>query len=225
MIHECYSIEYPSKLLLCLGCLCNTTLILIVFTAYIVYDFDFISSNMLNHVWYNGTITVLILLVHAIWAHMIWVLSIPPFYDLVIAYSGILLLIVAWVMDVVVPVLPDPGDLHGKFCIIVVIGCTINFLASVYLLPNGRGYKRAMGFLGFLGFLSSSTWYFSRILQSDISNVLTEPFMETVAYLSYLCSLLIAFLWVLLSYMGMGSKIISISHFHKAGCPPLLSFQ
>jgi hypothetical protein len=171
---------------------------------YFVYDFEFISSNMLNHVWYNATITVLILIVHAIWAHMIWVLSIPPHYDLVIALTGILILVIAWVMEVVVPVLPDPDDLHGIFCIIFVLGCAINFLASLYLLPEGVEYKRAMGTLGFLGVLSSSIWYFSRISQNDISNVLTEPFMEIFAYLSYLCSLLVAFFWILLSYMGWG---------------------
>ena len=133
----------------------------------------------------------------------------PPFYSLIAAYTGVFLLIISWVMEVVVPVEPDPLDTHGKFCIVFITGCTINVFSSLLLLPakaHDMYYKYVMGALGGFSVLVSLTWYIWRIVNDkfNIQDTISleifqhlQPFFEIIAYISYLVSLLIGIDWTI----------------------------
>ncbi len=79
----------------------------------------FISENMLYVIWYCATITMLFLIEHVVWMYVLWVEStdkVFPFWRLGVAYLGVLVACVLWVMEVMVPMEPNVGGLHSLFC-------------------------------------------------------------------------------------------------------------
>ena len=103
----------PNKILLQIGLYSTTLHILLQLTMFFHSGkFLFISYNMLYYDWFNGSITVLFFVEHAVWLHVLWTLARPPYLSLIITYIAVMLIIIAWTMEVVVPVEQDPVDLH-----------------------------------------------------------------------------------------------------------------
>jgi hypothetical protein len=73
------SIHRPNKTLLQIGVY---SVILHILLQLIMFFYRrryvFISSNMACYEWFNGSITVLFLIEHAVWLHMLWTLARPP---------------------------------------------------------------------------------------------------------------------------------------------------
>jgi hypothetical protein len=136
---------------------------------------------------------MLFLIEHIVWMNLLWI-SVEPdefSWGLLLAYTGILIASVAWVMEVVVPVEPDPFDLHGQFCIVFVVGCFVNLNASVVVLPGsgqglGDAYRYVIAFLGIASVLVAMLWYLLRIVKAGFSN---EPALELSSYVLYLGAL------------------------------------
>jgi hypothetical protein len=163
----------------------------------------FISYNMLNYEWFNGSITVLFLIEHAVWLHMLWMLARPPYFSLGVAYTAVLLLTIAWIMEVVVPVDPDPYDYHGKFCIVFVFGSVFNCVGSLWLLPGKAqgvdpSYKYIISITTVIAILASAAWLGVRLLNGIVEKVtedtknhifLHEPSLEITSYNMYLAGL------------------------------------
>ncbi len=124
--------------ILCLGCICLCTHWIILLVMFFVSGTEFISEILLNTIWYSGLMTMCFLIDHMAWVYVLWVLSCepPPYWRLTIAYIGILVACISWVMDTVVPLQPNPMHLHSTFCQIFIVGCLINLMGSVLSLPG-----------------------------------------------------------------------------------------
>ena len=73
------SIHRPNKTLLQIGVYSVTLHILLQLIMFFYKQrYVYISSNMLYYEWFNGSITVLILIEHTVWLHMLWTLARPP---------------------------------------------------------------------------------------------------------------------------------------------------
>ena len=193
----------PSRVLLLIGVYSTTLHILLQLIMFFYKGkYEFISYNMLNYDWYNGSITVLFFVEHAVWLHVLWTLARPPYHSLVITYIAVMLIIIAWTMEVVVPVEPDPLDLHGKFCIVFIVGCTLNCIGSLWLLPGkAQGvdptYKHLIAITTGVAVLASLIWYGKRVANGigtakneDFSRfTVHEPSLEITSYSMYLAGL------------------------------------
>jgi hypothetical protein len=193
----------PNKIILLIGVYSTALHILLqLIMFFYLAKFNFISYNMLYYEWYNGSITVLLYIEHAVWLHILWTLARPPYISLIITYAAVLVIIIAWTMEVVVPVEPDPFDYHGKFCIVFVIGSTVNCIGSLYLLPGkAQGvdptYKTLCSITTGIAVLASAIWYGKRVANGigRANNVdftsfnLHEPSFEITSYSMYLAGL------------------------------------
>lgn len=182
-------------------CLCSHMIILLV--MFFVSGCQFVSEILLHTIWYSGTMTMLFLIEHVAWVYVLWVLSCepPPYWRLTIAYLGVLLAIISWVMEIVVPINPNIMGLHSKFCIVFVVGCLINLIGSVLSLPGSvtvGSFKTIMIGFGGLAVSSCAAWYGARTVGKHSGH---EPTLEIVAYLSYLSSLLTGFIWALQTHV------------------------
>ena len=208
--------QEPNQTILKIGIASITLHIFILLVMFFNSKYEYISNNMLNYIWFNASITVLLLIDHTVWLHLLWDLAHAPFYTLstaytgvlILAYTGVLILVIAWVMEVVVPVEPDPIDLHGKFCIVFVIGCIINVIGSIILLvktlKKSTYFRYIMYFFGLGAVVTSLFWYTWRTLNKtfhlDNSQFITtlshfEPLLELTAYIMYLLVLLTGIMW------------------------------
>jgi hypothetical protein len=199
--------QEPNQTILKTGIASITLHIFILLVMFFYSKYQFISYNMLNHIWFNATIAVLLLIDHAVWLHLLWDLALAPFYSLLTAYTGVLILVIAWVMEVVVPIEPDPVDLHGKFCIVLVIGCIINLIGSILILVQSLKkftyFRFIMYFFSIFSIVNSLLWYIWRILNMHYhfadSFIKTlphlEPSLELTAYIMYLIVLLTGIMW------------------------------
>ena len=206
-LNQLKSLENPNKVLIQIGVLSVLVHILILLTMFFYSKFSYISNNMLNYEWFNGTITILLLIEHAVWLHLLWCLAGNNYYNLTIAYVGVLLLTISWVMEVVVPVIPDPFDHHGKFCIAFVFGCVVNLFSSLLLMPShntDNSYKYIISILGIFAVISSAIWYAWRIVNdkfkiTDATKLQQferlEPFFEITAFTAYLAGLGVGLDW------------------------------
>jgi hypothetical protein len=198
--YEPIQLNRPNKTLLTIGVYCVTLHILLLLIMFFYSKFLFISYNMLYYAWYNGSITVLFLIEHTVWLHMLWTLARPPYISLIITYTAVLLLTIAWVMEVVIPVEPDPFDHHGHFCIVFVVGCTINIIGSMWVFPGKQQgvdttYKYIISTLTAIAVLASAIWYMTRSINKIFGEVqdpivsVHEPTLEIISYCTYLAGL------------------------------------
>jgi hypothetical protein len=194
----------PNTTLVTIGVYSIPLHILLLLTMFFYSKFSFISCNMLDYAWFNGTITVLLLIEHAVWLHLLWTLARPPYISLIITYTGVLLLTIAWIMEVVIPVVPDPSDYHGQFCIVFVVGSAINIIGSLWVLP-GRNqgvdstYKYTISLTTVIAVLASAVWYITRVINGIIGDksgdathsvpIIHEPTLEITSYCMYLAGL------------------------------------
>lgn len=194
----------PNKTLLQIGVYSVMLHILLLLIMFFHRErYVYISSNMLYYEWFNGSITVLFLIEHAVWLHMLWTLARPPYFSLVITYTAVLLQTIAWTMEVVIPVDPDPYDYHGQFCIVFVIGSILNCVGSLWLLPGKAqnvdpNYKYIISTTTAIAVLASATWYGVRLINGIVEKVtmdtknhifLHEPSFEITSYSMYLAGL------------------------------------
>lgn len=187
--------------LLLIGCASVGSHLVILVAMFLANGRRFVSEYMMDIIWYCATITMLFLIEHAVWLYVLWVVSRPPFlWRLGVAYFGVLVACVSWVMEVVVPMVPNVGKLHSIFCMIFIVGCLINLVASVLLvlpgkvqgvvllLPPARGdYKGLMMAWCWLAVVCCGIWYVTRLVHAPVVH---EPTLEIVAYSSYLAGLL-----------------------------------
>ena len=125
--------------LLLIGCASVGSHLVILVAMFLANGRRFVSEYMMDIIWYCATITMLFLIEHAVWLYVLWVVSRPPFWwRLGVAYFGVLVACVSWVMEVVVPMVPNVGKLHSIFCMIFIVGCLINLVASVLLVLPGK---------------------------------------------------------------------------------------
>ena len=186
----------PNKSLLTIGVYCVYLHILLLSTMFFYSKFSYISCNMLDYAWFNGSITVMLLIEHAVWLHVLWTLARPPYRSLVLTYTAVLLLTIAWIMEVVIPVYPDPFDYHGQFCIVFVVGCAVNAIGSMWVLPGKEQgvdstYKYTISVMTAIAISASAIWYLTRIINGTIENsiIVHEPTLEIVSYCMYLAGL------------------------------------
>ena len=193
----------PNKLLLDIGCISITAHLLILLTMYFASGYQWISYLMLYHEWFAGTVTVLLLIEHSVWLHLLWDSAYPPYYSLGLAYIGVLLSVTCWVMELIIPTEPDPKGLHPWFCILFIAGCALNVSGSLILLPGKShgmdpSYKYIFGFLGLAAVLTSAIWFTWWMVKASVH--LTgvwhiEQTFQIVAYSTYLTGLSVVLNW------------------------------
>jgi hypothetical protein len=191
-----YKINTPNKTLLQIGQYSVLLHIQILLTMYFYSGYNYISCAMFNFEYFNGTISMLLIIEHAVWLHVLWTLGRPPYHSLFVSYLGVFVLTSAWIMEVVVPIEPDPFRHHVLYAIIFVAGCMINLFASLQLLPGNRqgvdaSYKYLGGFIGLMGVLSSLTWFGIWLLRrlTDIkTDWRIESFLQITGYTTYLAA-------------------------------------
>ncbi len=205
MYHPIYfkPIKKGNKVLLNIGFLSVTVHLLILLTMYFASGYQWISYLMLENEWFAGTVTVLFLIEHAVWLHLLWVIADPPYYSLGLAYIGVLLSIISWVMELVIPTEPDPKGLHPWFCILFVAGCVLNIGGSLSLLPGKShgidpSYKYIFGFLGLIAVLTAAAW-FTFFMTKNSMNLSgkwhIEQTFQIVAYSTYLAAICVGLNW------------------------------
>jgi hypothetical protein len=192
-----HQITPPNKILLQIGLYSILLHIQILLTMYFYSKFNYISCAMADFDYFNGSISVLLLIEHAVWLHLLWTLGSPPYHSLFVSYLGVLVLTSAWIMEVVVPIDADPHNQHLIFAIIFVAGCMINLFASLQLLPGKRqgvdaSYISICKFIGLTGVLTSLTW-FSIWLLLRLIDIQTDwrimSFMQITGYTTYLAAM------------------------------------
>ncbi len=97
--------------LLWIGCGSVASHLVVLVTMYFVSGRVFVSENMLKIIWYCASMTMFFLIEHVVWLYVLWVESSEPypFWWLGVAYFGVLVACVSWVMEVVVPMVPNVG--------------------------------------------------------------------------------------------------------------------
>ena len=112
-----------------------------------------------------------------------------------------------WIMEIIIPVEPDPLGLHASFCIYFVVGCSVNILGSLFLLPGKQqgqdtSYKYLIGILGGVALICSLLWFLWWYIKNtlNIHNEYTDNWhmqqvFQVVAYNAYLTAMAVGFNW------------------------------
>jgi hypothetical protein len=182
----------------CLGLVGSISLtahIIILVAMYFQGTHLLISHNLIKYVWYAATTTMLFIIEHAVWLNLLWISAEPGefSYFLLAAFAGVLLATVSLLVDVVVPVEPDPQGIHALFCILFMVGGSINVFSSLILLPgSAQGvsitYKYVMVGITFTGFAAALSWYLLRLSKVGLDY---ESALEHISYVHYLGFLLV----------------------------------
>jgi hypothetical protein len=181
----------PNKLLVRIGLLSTVLHVLILLTMFCYSRFNYISYNMSRHEWFNGSISMLLLIEHVVWLHLLWSLARHPYYNLIISCLGVLCLTTSWIKQVVVPENKDPFQHHLIYAIVFGVGCTVNLFASLTLLPVAS-YRDAAGILAALAALACLTFVTVKFLRNDPATTIDwhiEPCLQMTAYAAYISAL------------------------------------
>jgi hypothetical protein len=188
------SVEYsyiPQNNYVCLvGSVSLIAHIVILLTMYAQASDLLISDNMIKHAWYTVTITTLFLIEHTVWLNLLWI-SVDQnecSCMLILAYAGILLSTISLLVEVVVPVDPDPDGVHKLFCLLFMVGGSINVISSLIILPgSAQGvdsmYKYVMVGITLLGYAAAFTWYALMFSEKEQNHA---SFLEHASYILYL---------------------------------------
>ncbi len=195
-----YNQRMPNKTLILTGLSSVILHILILLTMYYRRN-NYISCIMFDNVWYNSSITVLLIIEHTVWLHLLWTVACAPYHSLLVSYLAIFFLVVCWIMVVVIPMDPDPMRLHTVFAIFFTAGCIVNLSSSLMLLPGvnqgvDSSYKYILGILGLVGVLASLAWFTLWILNKTVgiqTNWLIEVDLQITAQKAYLAALAVGF--------------------------------
>ena len=195
----------PNRILLWIGMGCVVTHMLVLLTMYFLSGYTWISYLLLDYEWFAGITSMLLIIEHTVWLHLLWMLADPPYYSMIFAYFGVLLAITGWIMELIVPTDPDPKSLHPYFCILFIVGCVVNISGSILLLPGrSRGvdssYKYVFAFLGLSAAVISGIWFAWWMLKDQLKLRATwhiEQSFQITAYETYLSSLAVVFYWAL----------------------------
>lgn len=196
-----HAMQHPNKILLYIACICVTAHLLILITMFFASGYNWISYLMIDYEWFAGTVTVLLLIEHSVWLHLLWNLAQPPYYSLGLAFLGVLVCITSWVMEIVVPTVPDPKNLHPWFCIFFIVGCALNIAGSALLLPGrshgvDASYKYIFIALGASAVLMSGVWFVWWMIKASFNSTWhIEQTFQIVAYSTYLAALGVVFNW------------------------------
>jgi hypothetical protein len=192
-----------SNTLIRIGFLSVTLHILILLSTFF-YSYNFISCVMLEYEWFSGTVSMLLLIEHTVWLHLVWSVSIHNSHShntMLISFVGVLLLTTAWIMELVVPIEPDISKHHVIYAVLFVKGCMINIFSSLALIPGRMGsgvvlYKHIAYTLSIFSVIVSLVWfvvwYLREILSFDI-DWHVGVWLEYIAYTCYLSSLGVIF--------------------------------
>lgn len=186
----------PSRVLVNFG-VSSVILHMMILLVVFFYTNNYISCAMFNYEWYNASITMCLLIEHAVWLHLLWTLATAPYYSLVISYLAVLFSVISWTVVVVIPMEPDPLRLHAVFAIFFSVGCIVNLYASFLLLPGKAqgidpSYKIIFCAVGSTGVLASLSWFTIWLLKKT-TEIRTdwhiEPDLQIVAQTTYLAGL------------------------------------
>ncbi len=191
----------PNKHLLWIGFGSVVFHMLILLTMYFLNGYEWISYLLLDYEWFAGTTTMLLLIEHTVWLHLLWMLATPPYYSMSLAYFGVILATTGWVMELIVPTVPDPKGLHPYFCILFIVGCVLNITGSLLSLPGksqgeDSSYKYIFGLLGLTAAVISGMWFVWWMLKDSIQIKVTwhmEQTFQIIAYETYLAALAVGF--------------------------------
>jgi hypothetical protein len=184
-------------------CMLHMMILLIMF---FYSNYSWISNILLDHIWFAGTTTMLLLIEHTAWLYMLWTHAVHSTYycGLGVAYIGILLTVTSWVMELIIPVGHITG-LHSNFVFWFVVGCFVNIIGSIILLPGKKqgediAYKYIMGFLCVIGIICSLLFWLWYALKNyfdihDYDNLPLQQVFQNSAYVAYLSALIVGFEW------------------------------
>jgi hypothetical protein len=195
MYHPTQQHYTPNKPIVRIGLLSAVLHVLILLIMFYNSKYNYISYNMSRHDWFNGSISMLLLIEHAVWIHLLWSLARYPYYNLVICCLGTFALVFAWIMQIVVPVHRDPHQHHLIYAVIFGIACTVNLFASLTILPNDctdQSYKYTAAILGTLAALAGIAFVIVKVLRNDPQSTIdwhTEPSLQMLAYTAYITAL------------------------------------
>jgi hypothetical protein len=186
----------PSRILIQIGLLSVFMHILALLTM-MYHSYNFISCIMSGYEWFSGTITMLLLIEHAVWLHLVWSVAIHDRHlhtALILSYAGVLLLTTMWTMELVVPIEPDVSKHHVVYAIIFVFGCILNIFSSLKLLPESPGvsYKRYACLMNMVSVGATLVWFvvwYSRKRFAVDINWHVDVWLENIAFTAYLSSL------------------------------------
>jgi hypothetical protein len=186
-----------SNILIRIGLL-SVTLHILMVSLMFYHDYNFISCAMQNYEWFSGTITMLLLIEHTVWLHLVWTVSIHNSYShnaLIISFVGVLFLSSMWIMELVVPIEPDPLKHHVIYAILFVVGCMINSFSSLTLIPDRMesgavSYRHFAYKLNILSVLISLMWFLFWVTRQVFSVDLDWHIGVWLQYLAFTCYLL-----------------------------------
>ncbi len=186
----------PSKALLRIGLGSVILHMLVLLGMFYASNYHWISYILLDNPWFGGVTTVLLLVEHAVWLHLLWEFAYGQACSLALAYLGVLIVVASWAMELIVPTEPDPDGLHPIFCISFVVGCTLNLIGGLLLLPGKKhrvdpSYKYITAALGLVGVLCSAIWVAWWKLKhlTHLPPWKVEQSMQATAYITYLAGL------------------------------------
>ena len=196
-------LRQPSKVLMNIGFLSVAAHFMILLTMFFASGYQWISYLMLENEWFAGTVTILLLIEHSVWLHLLWCLADHAYYSLGLAYIGVLLAMTSWVMELVIPTEPDPKGLHPWFCILFIAGCVLNVSGSLLLLPGKHhgidaSYKYVFAFLALASVMTAAVWFTWWMVKDSVKLPGAWHIEETfqiVAYSTYLAAISIVFNW------------------------------
>jgi hypothetical protein len=186
----------PSKVLLQIGLASVLLHMLVLLTMFFCTGYHWISYILLDYPWFGGVSTVLLLVEHTVWLHLLWEFAYGQTCSLVLAYFGVLTMTASWAMELIIPTEPDPYSVHPIFCVAFVVGCTLNLIGGLLLLPGKRhgvdpSYKYITVALGLVGVLCSAIWvaWYSLKHSLQLPPWRIEQTMQITAYITYLAGM------------------------------------